>query len=151
MEAVIRIIGWFLIVVGAAVGIFIMIEPAVYTSTEAQPYSPLWDLPLDPCIVISIPLGVIFAYIRKRRVDKEGAGGAITWDRLAANALFYGFVIVAILYYWDYLSQLNADNADTYFGGDNPVFGAMWIIIYALFAPLAVTLGASMQRGLQAD
>lgn len=151
MEAVTRIIGWFLIVVGAAVGIFIMIEPVVYTSTDAQPYSPLWDWALDPGIVISIPLGVAFAYIRKHRVDREGADGAITWDRLAANALFYGFLIVAILYYWDYFSQLNAANADTYFGGDSPVFGAMWIIIYALFAPLAVSLGASMQRGEQAD
>lgn len=151
MEVVTRVIGWLLIAVGAAVGIFIMIEPLVYTSTDMQLYSPLWDWALDPGIVVSIPLGIIFAYIRKRRVDREGAAGAITWERLAANALFYGFVIVAILFYWDYLSQLNAANADTYFGGDSPVFGAMWIIIYALFAPLAVTLGASMQRGGQAD
>ena len=146
MQAIARVIGWFLIVVGAAVGIFIMIEPLVYTSMEAQPYSPLWDYALDPAIVISIPLGIAFAYIRKRGVDKEGAAGAITWDRLAANALFYGFLIVAILYYWDLVAQLNAD---TFFGGGDAVFGAMWVIIYALFAPLGVTLGFTMQRGEQ--
>ena len=147
MEALTRVIGWLLIVVGAAVGIFIMIEPLVYTSTDAQPYSPLWDYALDPAIVISIPLSIAFAYIRKRGVDREGAAGAITWDRLAANALFYGFLIVAILYYWDLVAQLNAD---TFSGGGDAVFGAMWVVIYALFAPLAVTLGFTMQRREQA-
>lgn len=143
MNLAIRIIGWFFIVVGAAVGAFITIEPLIYTSTEAQPYSPAWDVALDPGVMICIPLGIVFTFLRKRGLDAEGAGGAITWDRLSVNALFYGFLFIGILFFWDLGAQYNWD---TFSPGSEGIFSAAWIIIYALFAPLAITLGLRMQR-----
>ena len=143
MNVAIQIIGWFFIVVGAAVGITIAVEPLIYTSTEAQPYSPLWTYALDPGVFICIPLGALFTYLRKRGLDAEGAGGAITWDRLSASALFYGFLFIGILFFWDLGAQFNWD---TFAPGSEGIYGAAWIVIYALFAPLAITLGLRMQR-----
>ena len=142
MDLAIRIIGWFFIVVGAAVGITISLEPLLYTSTEAQPYSPLWTVVLDPGVAICIVLGFAFTFFRKHGLDEEGAGGAITWDRLSDNTLFYGFLFIGILFFWDLGAQFNWD---TFSPGSEGIYGAAWIVIYALFAPLAITLGLRMQ------
>ena len=75
--------------------------------------------------------------------NAEGAGGAITWDRLSASALFYGFLFIGILFFWDLGAQFNWD---TFAPGSEGIYGAAWIVIYALFAPLAITLGLRMQR-----
>lgn len=147
MKLPMLIIGWFFIVVGVAVGLVITIEPMIYTSTPDQPYSPLWDVALDPCVAICILLGIVFTYLRKRGLEAEGPGGAITWDRLSASALFYGFVFIGIRFFWDLGAQLNWDTFST---GSEGVFGAVWIVVYALFTPLAITLGLRMQRAARA-
>lgn len=147
MDIAKRVIGALLIASGCAVGIWLVIEPLIYTSTEANPYHPVWDFVLDPSVAIGVALGVAFSFIRKRRFDAGGAGGGagrVSYDRIAANVAFYGFVIVGILFYWDWLAGLNAESLSL--AGD-VIFAVMWVIIYALWAPLAASLGVAMLRG----
>ena len=46
---------------------------------------------------------------RKRGVDHEGGGAPITREFLSANTLFYGFLFVGILFFWNWFGSLSPD------------------------------------------
>ena len=91
-----RICGVFLLALAVVVAIHTVAEPLYHTSSDTQPYSPLWAI-LDPIMVLGIALGLVFSYARKRRVDGEGDSGPVTREFLVANTQFFGFVSVGIL------------------------------------------------------
>ena len=138
------VVGTFLMGIAAAVPIYFIIEPLIYTSTSANPYSPVWDYVLDPLVFAGVVLGLIIGYVRKSRWDGAGAGAAITWGRLTANLVFYGFLFVGILFFWDWSS---GHNSDTFTPGGPTPFNTMWFIIYGLFPLLAGSLGLALVRG----
>ena len=102
-----RIIGVVLIVIGAVVAAHMILEPLYHVSREASPNSPIWNI-IDPFTALAVLLGVIFSYIRKRGVDHEG-GASITREFLAANTLFYGFLFVGFLFFWNWFNIQNPD------------------------------------------
>lgn len=129
-----RIAGWGLIAVAFAVAIHTVIEPLYHTSTAAQPYSPFWMV-LDPFMVVALVVGTIFAYQRKRAVDRDGDEVPVSRAYVAAHTLFYGFLAVGILLLWSYLNLLNPGYAPT--GADAE--SVIWMLIDA---SLPLLLGA---------
>ena len=91
------------IVVGVVVALHTIVEPLYHTTSDAQPYAPLWNI-LDPIMAVAIVLTVIFAYIRKRDVDGSG-GATITREFLGANIVFYGIIFVGIMFFWNWFNQ----------------------------------------------
>lgn len=147
-----RGIGVYLIIAAVAVGGYFMTEPLHWTSTESAPYSPIWDVALDPLAAAAILLGLVFASIGKRAVDREGGDGAVTWERLSANALFYGFLFVGMLFYWDWFSGagwnwFRGGDSARYTAGGDVTFITIWIVVYAAFSVLAGTMGVALLRG----
>ena len=67
-----QIVGAILLIVGIAVAIHTVIEPLYHASSDGQPYSPFWNI-LNLLMVLSIILGLIFGYIRKKGVDSGDA------------------------------------------------------------------------------
>ncbi len=61
-------------------------------------------------MILAVVLGVIFSYNRKRGVDLEG-DAPITREFLTANTLFYGFLFVGILLFWNWFNFQNPDFA----------------------------------------
>ena len=59
-------------------------------------------------MALAIVLGVRFSYIRKRAANHEG-GAPITREFLAANTLFYGFLFVGILFFWNWFNFRSPD------------------------------------------
>ena len=53
-------------------------------------------------------LGVICGYIRKRSGIHDGEA-PITCECLATNALFYGFLFVGILFFWNWFNLLSPE------------------------------------------
>lgn len=147
-----RGVGASLIIAAAAVGGYFVTEPLHWTSTDTAPYSPIWDFALDPLAAAAILLGLVFASVEKRAVDRAGGDGGVTWERLSANALFYGFLLLGMLFYWDWFSGAGwnwfrgGDSAGFTAGGD-VTFITIWIVIYALFTVLAGTKGIALVRG----
>ena len=140
-----RIIGVFLVIHGAACGLFSIIEHLFdYVSgldASALGYSPVW-LYLDPSTAVGIALALIFALLRKMAMQRDGSAG-ITRAYLEANALFYGFLFVAILFYRLWLGDLTGR-------GSFPVAAdVQWSIVYALYPLLSVALGIALARGRQ--
>ena len=97
MESLKRVIGVVLIVIAAIVAIHTIIEPIYHTSTDDSPHSSAWDY-INPLSAISIILGLIFGYIR---MSRAGADSSVQ-DFIAANTLFYGFIFVAIIFFWNW-------------------------------------------------
>ena len=129
-----RIAGWGLIAVALAVAIHTVIEPLYHTSTAAQPYSAFWMV-LDPFMVVALVAATVFAYQRKRTIDREGDDAPVSRAYIAANTLFYGFLAVGILLLWSYLNLLNPGYAPT--GPDAE--SVIWMLIDAT---LPLLLGA---------
>ena len=134
-----KIVGAILTIVGVAVAIHTVVEPLYHASSDVQPYSPLWDI-LNPLMVLSIVLGLIFGYIRKKSVD---GSDAITREYLAANTLFYGLLFVGIMFFWNYFN-LRSD-AFTAIGEDT--VSLVWILIDASLPLLLGAMGISLLRG----
>ena len=133
-----QIVGAILIIVGVAVAIHTVIEPLYHASSDGQPYSPFWDI-LNLLMILSIVLGLIFGYIRKKSVD---SGDAITREYLAANIQFYGLLFVGILFFWNYFN-LHSD-AFTAIGAET--VSLVWILIDASLPLLLGATGISLLR-----
>ena len=142
MDMLRKIIGILLIVVAAAVAIHTVIEPLYHASSDAQPYSPLWNI-LDPIMAVAIILTIIFGYIRKRDACNE-AGTAITREWLSANVLFYGIIFIGIMFFWNYFNLLSP--SFTAVGPD--AASIAWIIIDSA---LPLLLGAMGMHLFKAD
>ncbi len=138
MDIANRIVGAYLILVGAVVAIHTIAEPIYYTSTPTAPFSPAWTY-INWSMALAIVLGVIFACIGKRAT--EGEGDAVTWERLAANTLFYGLVVVGIMFFWNWLS-INMDG----YTSSADISGLVWIAIDATLPVLLVSLGIRLAR-----
>ena len=137
-----RIIGVVLIVIGAVVAAHMILEPLYHVSREASPNSPIWNI-IDPFTALAVLLGVIFSYIRKRGVDHEG-GASITREFLAANTLFYGFLFVGLLFFWNWFNIQNPD----FTGGVGPdAIGLVWGFIDAALPLLLGTMGLYLLSG----
>ena len=137
-----RISGVVLIVMAVAVAVQTIVEPLYHTSSEAQPYSPLWSI-LGWLMILPIVLGVVFGYLRKKDVDGEGGSGAVTREYLAANTQFYGFLFVGILFLWNWFNQLSP--AFTAIGDDTVTL--VWILVDAALPLLSGTMGVFLLRG----
>ena len=141
MDILRRIIGVALIVIGAVVAAHMIIEPLYHASSEASPNSPVWNI-IDPFTALAVVLGVIFSYIRKRGVDHEG-NAPITREFLAANTLFYGFLFVGLLFFWNWFNIQNPD-----FTGVGPdAISLGWGFIDAALPLLLGTMGLYLLSG----
>ena len=139
MEALKRVIGVVLILIAAIVALHTVIEPLYHTSTDAQPYSSAWDW-INWLSVISIILGLIFSYIRMNRAGESASGP----EFVAANALFYGFLFSAILFFWNWFGISGAGQDFTAVSAD--VRSLVWILFDALHPLLGGALGAHLLR-----
>ena len=97
METLKRVIGVVLIVIAAIIAIHTIIEPIYHVSTEDSPTSSIWGY-INPFSAISIILGLIFRLHshepRRREFERS--------KFIAANTLFYGFVCVGIIFFWNW-------------------------------------------------
>ena len=142
MNTLKRICGLFLVAMAVAVAVHTVVEPLYHTSSEGQPYSPLWEI-LDLLMAVAIVLGLLFGHSRKKAADNAGDSGAVTREFVAANVQFYGFLCVGILFFWNwfilYSPAFTAAGADT--------ASLVWILIDATLPLLTGAMGVFLLRG----
>ncbi len=141
MDLLKRISGIYLIALAVAVAVHTVVEPLYHASSPGQPYSPLWDV-LDPLMALAIALALIFGYLRKQEVDREGGGAGVTREFVAANTHFYGFLFVGILFFWNWFNLLMPAFTAP---GENTVT-LVWILIDAILPLLAGAMGIFLLR-----
>ncbi len=134
-----RLIGIVLIVIAAIVAIQTIIEPVYHTSTDDSPHSSAWDI-INWLSAISIILGLIFGYMRMRRV---GADSSVQ-EFIAANTLFYGFIFTAIIFFWNWFGILGIGSDFTAVSMD--ARSLVWILFDAILPPLNIAMGIHLLR-----
>ena len=134
-----KTIGMYLILVAVLVGVHTVVEPLYHVSTEARPYSAAWDI-LNAMMIVALVLALVFAYRRKNGVD--GDQGASTREFIAANTLFYGFLFVSILFFWNWFNLRSPEFTAI---GDETV-SLVWIVIDALLPLLTGAMGVHLVR-----
>lgn len=135
-----RIIGGYLLLVAVAVAVHTMIEPLYHTSFEGQPYSPIWNL-LNPLMAIALVAGIILSFLRKSQVD-AAEGDAVTREYLVSNILFFGFLFVSILFFWNWFGLMNP--SFTAIGPETT--SLVWIIVDATLPLVTGAMGVQLIR-----
>ncbi|MCY4579070.1 MAG: hypothetical protein OXD31_08475, partial [Chloroflexi bacterium] len=92
-------------------------------------------------MAVAAALGVIFAYLRKHSLEAAGLDRIVTRRYLEANILFYGFIAIAMLFFWNWFDLLvDTDPQDT----DRHI---VWIIVDTVGPLLWGALGMHLLRG----
>jgi len=141
MEALKRIIGAYLIAVAVIVAVHTIIEPLYYTSTETAPYTPNWSY-INPLMALAVALSLVCSSGCKRRADAEGGDAPVTRYYLAANTLFYGFIFIGILFFWNWFNYVSPGFTAV---GDDTVT-LVWGLIDAALPPLLLAMGLCLLR-----
>lgn len=140
MDGIKKVIGVILIIIAAIVAIHTVIEPLYYTSTEEAPYNKSVWLYINILSVISVVLGLILSYMRMNQVGEASS----VQEFIAANTLFYGFIIAGIFFFWNWFGIINAGQDYTPTQSDT---GSMvWMIFDAILPCLNGALGAHLLR-----
>ena len=138
-----KIIGIYMVAVAVLVGAHTVLEPLYHVSTEARPYSPLWDI-LNAMMIVALVLGIAYSYLRKSSVDNDE--NPSTREFIAANTLFYGFLFVSILFFWNWFNLLNPEF--TAIGAET--VSLVWIVIDALLPLVTGAMGVHLVRSANA-
>lgn len=136
-----RICGVYLVVVAVAVAVHTVVEPFYHSNDSAALYGEIWGI-LDWFMALSIVLGIWFAYQMKSSDADRASSGGITRGLAFSNLLFYGFLYVAILFFWNWFMHLNP-------GAPSPDGGKVllvWLIVDAGLPLLAGSLGFHLVR-----
>ena len=137
MQILNRLVGALLLLTAAIVGIYFVVD-----QLEVLPL--LWG-ELDYLMALALVLGLIFAYLRKRSLESAGLDRIVTRRYFEANLLFYGFVAMAMLFFWNWFDLLvDADPQDT----DHNI---VWIIVDTVAPLLWGALGIFLLRGGKDD
>ena len=133
MDALRRVVGVILLLTAVIVGIYFVVD-----QLEILPL--LWPQ-IDYLMAVSAVLGLIFAYLRKRNLEAAGLDRIVTRRYLEANIFFYGFLLITMLFFWNWFDLLvDADPQDT----DHQM---VWIIVDTVGALLWGALGMFLLRG----
>ena len=132
-----KTIGIYLILVAVLVGVHTVVEPLYHVSTEARPYSAAWDI-LNPMMIVALVLGLVYGYLRKSSADSDGGG--VTREYLTANTLFYGFLFVSILFFWNWFNLQSPD----FTAIDDETVSLVWIVVDALLPLVTGAMGVHL-------
>ena len=139
MESLKRVIGIVLIVIAVIVAIQTIIEPIYHTSTDDSPYSSAWDY-INWLSAISIILGLIFSCIHMSHISENSS----VQEFIGANSLFYGFIFVAIIFFWNWFGIMEI--ASDFTAVSHGTRGLVWILFDAILPPLNIAMGISLLR-----
>lgn len=140
MQSLMKVIGVVLIIIAAIVAIHTVIEPLYYTSTEEYPHNDSVWLYINILSAISIVLGLIISYSRKSKIDENSS----VQEFIAANTLFFGFIIAAIFFFWNWFGIINP--GQDYAPTKSDTGSMVWIIFDAILPCLNGALGAHLLR-----
>ena len=139
MEGLKKVIGVVHILIAAIVAIHTVVEPLYHNSVvSGNLYSSIWDY-INPLSAISIVLGLIFSYVRMKKVSESSS----VQEFIAANTLFYGFMFAAIIFFWNWFGILNAE---TFTAVGSETRSTVWIIFDGLLPLLNGAIGMHLLR-----
>ena len=144
MEALRKPIGMYLVAVAVVVAVFFIISTFLEDSIDVMQ---VW-LVLDVLMLIALVPALIFNYARKREVDGEDSGGAVTIGYLTANVAFFltAALMILFLHNWFTLLAQGTDSLD----GNHPAWN-IWAVVDTMLPLVIGATGCKMWCGAGRD
>lgn len=138
-----RSLGIVLLIAALLVAIHTVVEPLYHVSANDMPNSPFWYF-VNPLAALSLILGLICSYMRLHR----SSANASVQEFVAANTLFYAFVFVTIIFFWNWFGIINADE---FTAVSDQTRSLVWIFVDALLPPLNIAMGLHLFRATKSN
>lgn len=125
-----RVTSVYLIVLAVVVAVNFIITPLYHPGGD-EPYT-VWEV-LNWFMAAGMVITVVASYIQKRRVDADGSSDIKRY--LEANAVFYLAVVVFIIFFWNWFSDLSPNNQPD---------GQYWVVVDTLMPIVMGLTGCRM-------
>lgn len=105
-----KIVGWLMIAAAALIAFFAMFDGLLWATIEPI-IGNIWTVALDPIMFVAIGAGIVVAHRLKR--DAALSADASDGRRLETAALFYGFLVLGILFMSNWMNILSLGEGES--------------------------------------
>ena len=137
MQMARRIAGAYLVIVGLAVFLNLIATPLYH---DGSPDYPVWKI-LNWFMAVGAIVMLVMGFLGKRALDSEDIQDADILERMRGSFVFYGSIVLAMLFFWEWFWTLNPDSET---GGAVTSHLVYFPIVDALFTVLALVVGKRM-------
>ena len=137
MQLVTKIVAAFLVIVGLAVFLNLIATPLYH---DGSPDYPTWKI-LNWFMAVAVLIILVVGFMRKRILDSAGEEGASTLDHVRGSFVFYGGIVLAMLFFWEWFWTLNPDSERGEAVTSHMVY---FPLVDSLFTVLALIVGRRM-------
>ena len=109
MSILIRLVGVYLVLVAVVVAVNFIATP-LYHPGGGEPFT-VWEI-IDWFMAVGMVFTVIASYLHKRAVDADDSADVKSY--LGANSVFFGSVVVFLLFFWNWFNLLSANHSDDF-------------------------------------
>ncbi len=143
MDIAKRILAVFLIATAAATFANLILTPVYH---DGSPDYPVWKI-INWFMAASALIALVVSCIRKIHLKKGDGQPSIT-EYVGVNAAYYGAIVLAMLFFWEWFWTLNPDSET----GDAVTSHLIYFpITDALFTCVALTTGNHLWRSGRTD
>ena len=136
MDLVKRILAVFLVATGVAAAVLLIATPLFH---DGSPEYPVWKV-LNWFMAAGVLIILVVACMRKH---VRGADELIVTEYLRLNLVYYGAIVLTMLFFWEWFWTLNPDSET---GGAVTSHLVYFPIMDALFVALALSVGRRLWR-----
>ena len=137
MQLVTKIVAAYLVIVGLAVFLNLIATPLYH---DGSPDYPIWKI-LNWFMAVAVLIILVVGFMRKRVLDSAGDEGASTLDHVRGSFVFYGGIVLAMLFFWEWFWTLNPDSETGEAVTSHMVY---FPLVDSLFTVLALIVGRRM-------
>ena len=108
MDMVKRILGVFLVATGLAAAVLLMATPLIHDGSADYPLWKIlnWFMAAGVVVVLVV---LVTAFLGKRAL---GGSEADTTEQICVNLVFYGSIVLAMLFFWEWFWTLQPRQRD---------------------------------------
>lgn len=136
MAALKRLAAVYAVLVGAAIAVHFLVT-RFYDPEWVDASLPVWQI-LNPLQVIGLAIVLIVAFARKRNLDADDGGAAVTREYLESNVVFYYAAALFLALLWNWFGVQWADPPTS----DNQ----LWVIVDVTLPLLLISTGFRLWR-----
>ena len=132
MSILVRAVAAYLVLVGAAIVVNFVLTP-VYHPGGDEPFT-VWET-LNWFMAAAIALTLVSSYVYKRRIDSDESADVKRY--IAANTVFHVTIVVFLLFFWNWFSNLSPNNEPD---------GQVWTVVDTVMPIVTAVVGIRMWR-----
>ena len=134
MDLAKRIIGYYLLATALAAALLLIVTPLIH---DGSPDYPLWQI-LNWFMAVGAVVILIAGFAARRA---QGCEKVDTLERLRVSLVFYGAIVLAMLFFWEWFWTLNPDSETGEAVTSHLVY---FPLVDSLFTVLAFIVGKRM-------